>query len=217
MKRWLSLWLALFLTLSPVAYAQEEDGGLWYEDQAIALVQEMDALLKDEDYTHFVTAAETIISAVEPLKQSDFSSPPQSALRLTIPDSEALLAVLESMGAETEDLDCSELCLKAMSQRLPNALLSYLNSTEGAAWLAATSVYTTSETFVLPDGFQNAVVILRYEGDYWAAVGFTQTGEETGTATAYFIQSSAQAFLDLMNSALDAAGTEVVFQETVYD
>ena len=61
MKRWLPLWLALFLTLSPVAYAQEEDGGLWYEDQAIALVQEMDALLKDEDYTHFVTAAETIM------------------------------------------------------------------------------------------------------------------------------------------------------------
>ena len=123
MKRWLPLLLALLLTLSPVAYAQEADGGLWYEDQAIALVQEMAALLKDEDYTHFVTTAETIISAVEPLKQSDFSSSPQSALRMTIPDSEALLAVLESMGAETEDLDCSELCLKAMSQRLPLSLI----------------------------------------------------------------------------------------------
>ena len=47
MKRWLPLLLALLLTLSPVAHAQEADGGLWYEDQAIALVQEMAALLKD--------------------------------------------------------------------------------------------------------------------------------------------------------------------------
>ncbi len=50
MKRWLPLLLALFLTLSPVAYAQEEDGSLWYEDQAIALVQELDVLIHDESY-----------------------------------------------------------------------------------------------------------------------------------------------------------------------
>ena len=218
MKRWLSLLLALFLTLSPVAYAQEEDGGLWYEDQAIALVQELDVLIHDESYGSLYGIPSIAGDLVDEVRKTDFSAMPQSALRFTLPNIDGLLSFVLSPSTSSDGSELSEVATKRILDNLPSMLISILNGSADEELVILSSVYNTSKTFVLPDGFQNAIVLLRYPGDYWAAVSFTQTGDNTGTASACFVKANVQEAIDQLTDNLGGKIMyALLFKETVYD
>ena len=218
MKRWLPLLLALFLTLSPVAYAQEADGSLWYEDQAIALVQELDVLIHDESYGSLYGISSTAGDLVDEVRKTDFSAMPQSALRFTLPDIDGLLSFVLSQAASSDGSELSEVATKRILDNLPFMLVNVLNGNEGTDLIVLSSVYNTSKTFVLPDGFQNAIVLLRYPGDYWGAVSFSQTGDNTGTASACFVKANVQEAIDQLTDNLGGKIMyALLFKETVYD
>ena len=54
---------------------------------------------------------------------------------------------------------------------------SLLNGQAGAEWLAAASLLTVSETFLMPEGFVPCIVLLDYGTEADAMVVFTQTGQ----------------------------------------
>ena len=75
---------------------------------------------------------------------------------------------------------------------------SLLNGQAGAEWLAAASLLTVSETFLMPEGFVPCIVLLDYGTEADAMVVFTQTGRETVTAQAAFVN------VETVEAAMDA-------------
>ena len=143
---------------------------------------------------------------------------PQSALRFTLPNIDGLLSFVLSQSASSDGSELSEVATERILDNLPFMLVNVLNGNEGTDLIVLSSVYYTSKTFVLPDGFQNAIVLLRYPGDYWAAVSFTQTGDNTGTASACFVKANVQEAIDQLTDNLGGKIMyALLFKETVYD
>lgn len=217
MKRGILLFLTLFFILSPMAHAQS-DSDLWYEDQSRALAQELDVLIRDKSYPGFYGVPERVMSLTDEVQKTDFSAVPQSALRLTLPKVDGLLTFMLRQLAATDEGELSDIAAKQLIDNMPPTLVTLLNGAENESWVLLSAVYNISETFVLPDGFQNAIVLPRYPGDYWIAVSFTQTGDNTGTASASFVQADIQEGIDQLTDSLGGKLLYAfLFKETVYD
>lgn len=163
-------------------------------------------LIRDRSYAGFYGVPEHVMSLTDEVQKTDFSAVPQSALRLTLPKADGLLTFMPR-----------QLAAKQLIDNMPPTLVTLLNGAENESWVLLSAVYNISETFVLPDGFQNAIVLLRYPGDYWIAVSFTQTGDNTGTASASFVQADIQDGIDQLTDSLGGKLLYAfLFRETVY-
>lgn len=149
-----ALVVGVVFDLVPVAYAQEADGSLWYEDQAIALVQELDVLIHDESYGSLYGISSTAGDLVDEVRKTDFSAMPQSALRFTLPDIDGLLSFVLSQSASSDGSELSEVATKRILDNLPFMLVNVLNGNEGTDLIVLSSVIILPKPLSCPMAFR---------------------------------------------------------------
>ena len=181
MKRLLCILLVLLLTLSPLAALAEN----WYAEKGVILAERMHTLASDEAYVNTFTTDADVLEHVRALAEADLSAPVEARL-LGLPDTESAAALMEllSMAGVDEMLHLSETGKAEILKRLPASFISSINGRYGVTMVVASSILSTSETYIMPESFQPGVLFLQYPGEYSVAVAFSRSGEETISASA---------------------------------
>ena len=161
----------------------------WADERADALCERMTALAAEEAYVSLFTGSAEVLSQVERMAVNA-GQEVQQRRRFVLRDEASYADYVEWEGLELPAL--SETAAAELEKRLAAMPPSLLNGQAGAEWLAAASLLTVSETFLMPEDFVPCIVLLDYGTE------FTQTGEETVTAQAAFV--SAQ----IVESGMDA-------------
>ena len=212
MKKILSLLLVLILTLRPVAAL----AGNWYTEKGIILAERMHALASDKIYITTFSTADDLIAHIGTLAKSDFSAPVEARM-LNLPDEEAaaVLMSLLSMASDGNMPQLSETAKSEIFRRLPGTFISSINGQFGVTMVAASSILSTSESYITPEGFQPGVLLLQYPGEYSVAVAFSQSGEETVSASAMPIYTEFITELTARDdlSLLERVGLNLLFKE----
>lgn len=161
----------------------------WYEETAVYMAEQMNALADNEAYV------ELFIGMGE---DTDGFADKMAELKGLLPDAVNFYYLrtdaLESLAANYQmdeftvaaNRNVMENLLRRMNTNLPGLLNS---SVGGSLWMAIASALTYTETFLMPEGFENQAVLLLY-GDCEAAVlvTYTQTGENTIMANGTFVR-----------------------------
>ncbi|HEX3077993.1 MAG TPA: hypothetical protein VHQ24_14125 [Lachnospiraceae bacterium] len=83
-------------------------------------------------------------------------------------------------------------------------IITMVNAQEGVTFMAATSVLTANESYLMPDDWKsNTLVYLVYDGKYSSFVAFQKTGDGIVSATSYFVKQS-----DAILESMDMYGFE---------
>lgn len=189
MKKLLALLMAA-LMLTGAAFAEEDD---WYLDTAEELAACVGELAGDEAYQQLVSGLE--FEELDALKGVDYTAP-QAAWRIEWSAAGDLLFALYS-AVETGDLsDAGRDCI---DQAMARSLFLGANSTESANWVAVSGMLTYSRTYVMPEDFQTCFYLLEFDGAL-VGVAFSQTGDETITATAQPVSLAVQGVGEWMHT-----------------
>lgn len=186
MKRLLSILLAALIMLTAFTASAEN----WYVTQGRQLAQRLHSLANDESYSYLYAEAGEITALIDDFAAADLSAPTEAQM-LVLPETGGMLRLISLLGrlAGEKMPSLSETVTEEIDRRLPGMLISLVNGKVSAAWIAASSILTTSETHIRPEDFQPGVLLLEYPGAYSVAVAFSRTGEDTITATATAVQS----------------------------
>lgn len=161
----------------------------WYEETAVYMAEQMNALADNETYVELFTGMG---------EDTDGFADQMAELKGLLPDAVNFYYLrtdaLESLAANYQmdeftvaaNRNVMENLLRRMNMNLPGLLNS---SVGGSLWMAIASALTYTETFLMPEDFENQAVLLLY-GDCEAAVlvTYTQTGENTITANGTFVR-----------------------------
>lgn len=188
--------LAIGLMISGTAMAEN-----WYVDVGTNLASRMHELAGEDGFVSLYTDSEEILQQIYDFAQTEISTP-ETMRMLKLPSGEDTKKLINILGAIMGEKmpEISDVVMEHFARQVPNMLVSVLNSQIGVTWIAAASVLTTSETFIQPEDFAPCVLWIEYPGDYAIAVGFTQTGEDTLTATATITRSG---LLDSLTEDMD--------------
>lgn len=156
----------------------------WADEQSDALCARMTALAAEEVYVRLFTDNDQVLSQVERMA-ANAGAEVKRRRRFVLRDEASYADYVEWEGLELPAL--SETAAGELEKRLAAMPSSLLNGQAGAEWLAAASLLTVSETFLMPEGFVPCIVLLDYGTEADAMVVFTQTGRETVTAQAAFV------------------------------
>ena len=188
MKRILAFLLsAMLLCLFAVPGAAE---GNFYWDAADKLCGRMFVLALDPQYLGYMLGKDVTETSALASMQALAGKKPFQRQFYRFKGSEGNLGALlgQSETATPNPVITDELLLR-LNGALPDYLNGYIGGTD---WLALSSCLTVSETFLMPENFQPGTLALLYDGcDAAVMVTFTQTGEETITATAKMIPAKA--------------------------
>ena len=168
--------LTALMLLAGSALAEEN----WYLEKGLALAERLGALAADEAYLQAYTSSSDVADAVRAFGQSDFLAP-VSAKMLTLPDVETSKSIVR-MAMSAAGSSLSDAAVEELARDLPSAFVSLLNARQSAAWLAATSVLRTDESYLQPEEFTPGVLALEYP-ECAVAVAFSYSGE--GIVSAY--------------------------------
>ena len=179
MKKLLALLMAA-LMLTGAAFAEEDD---WYLDTAEELAACVGELAGDEAYLNAMGYPVELVGMAHDYVYVDFTVL-LAAWRIEWSETDDLLQAL--FAVETGELsDAGRDYLVQNTARWP---LLRTNSEEGTAeWFATSQMLTYSRTYIMPEDFQTCTYLLLFNGKMNAemiGVAFSQTGEETITATA---------------------------------
>lgn len=172
MKKLLAIVLAILISLSIPAFAEEEN---WYLNTAKELAIMVGEFSRDEGYQEMMGGHFDVIDTI---KTADFENI-LSAWRYGSPATDSMVSLL-SIASNTPMCEAAQ---KYLADRFLGTIVSMHNSRYGAENLAAATVISYSCTYVMPDDFAPCIIAL--ELDHAAiAVSFIQTGDDTITATA---------------------------------
>lgn len=173
MKKFLSILLAILLLACP-ALAEEEN---WYLETAKELALSMGELAKDEAYLASMTSAS--FDCLEPLKAADYENI-VSAWIYAVPPVDGVLALL---GA-AEGAKMSRTAMDYLNTRFAATIPTLYNTSFGSQeGLAAATMLSYSRSFSIPESFDPCIITLELDKGA-IAVSFSQTGDDTITATA---------------------------------
>ena len=157
------------ITPTPLSEANADDATL--VNAARDAVDQLYALFSDPNYVNLYTSGSNISTMIAEAMDQDYSAPDSiTVLSAPLEAVDAIIATTFSAGGATYDADDAQVC-RMLRLKLYNTLPSMLNSSEGARWLAATSIMTLSDIQVL-DGVSPRVayVIFDYGEERPAAV-----------------------------------------------
>ena len=176
-KVFLSILLALLIALAPCAWAEETD---WYAEKAAELTAGLYELISFDRFAEYFTGSEEIHEQIDAWEQA-MEKEPLSVKGYDMPDSELLMSMAGMQGISLPDV-----MAEYVERRLGSTLVSMVNSSYGGAtFLAAASMSTLFEGYVMPEGFKPCIVIYEYEG-ICVSVSFAEIGEGVVMATAEF-------------------------------
>lgn len=209
MKRFITWVVICIIALCPVCNAEEN----WYLQEGKRLAERVFGLAADETYVQMYTASGEIRKVVSDFAKSDFSQIVEARM-LSLPDAqsiERLLGLISTLSGE-EIPEMSDAVKTEMFKQIPGMLVTMVNNRQGVSWVAATaSVLRTSETYIMPEDFHPCVLLLEYPGEYAVAVAYTQTGEDTLTATATAVYSGFIGMISGELSLLERLAFEIMF------
>ena len=159
----------------------------WADDTADALCERMTALAGERAYVELFTGSEEVLSQVERMAANEGLEVGQ-VRRFTLRSESSYADYAEWEGLELPAL--SAVAGEELERRLAAMPPSLLNGQAGADWLAAASLLTVSETYLMPENFVPCIVLMDFGTDADVMVVFTRTGEETVTAQAAFVSAA---------------------------
>lgn len=193
-KRTLAALLACAMLLGGTAAAD------WADDIADELAARLIALASDEGYVSLFTSSEGVLEQTRRMAlNAEQEARTRSRYLMRENPAEVLRAYAASQGSELPEL--SDLAMEALAGRLSGTAAMLLNGQAGVEWLTACSLLTDGATYLLPEGFAPCAVLLDYGTDADILITFAQTGEDTMSASAVFVDAgsveSGAATLDL--------------------
>ena len=199
-KKSMLLVMMLLIALSGCA-APGNSGKSLYEHgmDVIALMEEM---VDSSSYGSLMSGAAEIEQMRQTLAAGDYTAP-QAVYEIEVPTLGDMLAYAES-DAVTESF--SDSLKKLLDNRSVASLVNLINSRNGTAALATSSVYTAAKTFVNSETKESTIYLYTFQNGNPIAVVFTTGEDSTVTAAGTF----------LMADGFDAASVEqlqALFQE----
>ena len=207
MQKLISSIIIIALMLCPLSAIAEN----WYITQGENLVGRLCELASDETYATLFTGADDVLEQVRLFAQTDFSEIEEARI-FYLPDSEASFSLLSLIGTFSDETfpEFSETVSAELYKRFPAMIISAINGQAGVSWLAASTMLTTSETYVQPEDFRSGILLLEYPGDFAVAVAFMQTGTDTVTVSATAVSSSTLEMLTGEMSLFEKAAFEIL-------
>lgn len=169
LPRIFSLLIVLCLLLPLCAHAEESAETDWYLTTADALRSKLYELISFEGLAEVYTSQEEVNSLIgswktamesEPVSVKGYDLPPVELISEFTPEMENLPAVL----------------LEKIEMSMASLLISQLNGMMGVNFLAASTIPTLGEGYIMPEGFKPCIILYEYE-NICVSVSFTQIGE----------------------------------------
>ena len=173
MKKLFSLFLVSLLLVSCAALAEEES---WYLKTARELTLCVGELARDESYLELLSGSH--FPCMDPLKTADFENI-LSAWQYEVPPLKGVLTLLGLV----EGAQLSPTAMEYFDARMPAMIVSMYSGSYSAEAVAAASMLSYSRSYILPEAFKPCIIALELDSGA-IAVSFSQTGEDTITATA---------------------------------
>lgn len=197
MKKCFALLMALALTLCAAACAVAEAAPVladdsWYLETALDLADKMGSLADNEAYVElFIGMGEDTDGFADIMAQLNGLEPDEVVTYAFRED--ALEGLANAYQMDEVSIKLAEPVMDILARRMSSSLGSLLNShVGGTLWLAISNALAYTETYIIPEDFVPCALFLRYDGQEAAIlVTFTQTGEETITATASYVRDDA--------------------------
>ena len=186
MKKFLSLILALVLLCS-ASLALAED---WYLETAENLSSRMAILVQNQTYLAFFMDVKQDGVQEELDMMAEISGKDVQKVYRFRYAPEKVDQYVENyfMGDRVDEY--TQLVQAEVLKRMNPSLSGMLNGVIGGTlWTSLSSILSASETFAMPDNFEDCALGLDFGADTAVLVVFTQTGEDTVTATASFIRT----------------------------
>lgn len=186
------------------AKGQENSDELMYE-KGLALLNKMDEMATSQEYRKMFTSSEELVGTVEKIAQQDYSAP-EAVYKLTM--GEDAWKVIERMEQEEMVGSLSGLSeeLKAeLLDRLLKSVTNQLNAANGSAVLGATSIFTSSDSFLCKGLTDRTAYFYLYGNDCAGVVVFIPRSDGVAEATASFV----------INEALGSMASEEKFNEGI--
>ena len=150
-------------------------------DEAVKLVETMDALAGSQSYIRTMSASEEILSYAGGLRGALYGSP-QGAVLVRI-DAGAVLLSMQDYDAE-EYGSMEDVALEQLRRRMPASLGTAINAQYGATWLATASILNVGKSYIKPDDWSgDMAVVLEYNGKC-VYVSFQESGDGVVSANA---------------------------------
>jgi len=186
MKKIAALLLALILLcLAPLSLAED-----WYLSTAKSLSERMAILVTNQTYlAFFIDVKQDGVEEELEMMAATVGRDVKNVIRLRYaPEKVDQYVENYFMGDRVDEYTATVQAevLKRMNPSLSGMLNGVIG---GTLWTSLSSILSASETFAMPDDFESCVLALNYGLDTAVLVSFTQTGEDTVTATASFIRT----------------------------
>lgn len=186
MKKLLSLILAL-LVLCSSSCALGED---WYLSTAETLSQRMSVLVNNQTYlAFFMDVRQDGVEEELAMMAALSGKEAKSVVRLRYAPEKVDQYVQNYFMGDRVD-EYTQLVQTEVLKRMNPSLSGMLNGVIGGTlWTSLSSLLCASETFVMPENFEDCALGLDFGLDTAVLVTFTQTGGSTVTATASYIRT----------------------------
>lgn len=186
MKKVFALLLALILiSLAPLSLAED-----WYLATADALADRLSILVTNETYlAFFIDVKQDGVSEELEMMAETSGKDIRNVIRLRYAPEKVDQYVKNYFMSDRVD-EYTAMVQSEVLKRMNPSLSGMLNGIIGGTlWTSLSSILSASETFAMPEGFESCVLGLDFGLDTAVLVAFTQTGEDTVTATASYIRT----------------------------
>lgn len=170
------------IVLSACTIEKEEDSAILYK-KGLEVIQKMDQMAECKEYIELVASVSQLEDMIEEIGEKDYTKP-DAVYQITISE-EAMQTVL-SLASET-DLKLPEEILPDMYRRFLAAVPASLNSMEGTAALAVTSMLMTDTDFLYKDLTERTMYLYLYQNAYPVIVLFLPMDQGIVRAQGQFI------------------------------
>ena len=174
---------------TPEGAAAQETLDEFLSSRALSLTADMDEMAESPVYISLLSANEELTAIAEDMGAQDYTSP-KAVYALRLPEDYAS-RILASMGEDYSAL--SPKMQDIVSRRVGTSLIpNQLAAMNGASYLAAASMLSQGENYLLPEAWEPGqyLVILLYDGDYASLVSFVESGEGIVSASGTIVLSS---------------------------
>lgn len=177
-KRMIALLTVLCLLLPVFAHAEANEEPDWYLTTADALRGKLHELITAEGFAEFFTSNEEVAAMIASWGRL-MNTAPASVRGYDLPAMEIICGLVPEMQ------NLPDVLLERIERSLGTTLITQLNSSMGVNFLAACSMASLAEGYVMPENFTPCIVVYEYEG-VCVCVSFTQIGEGVVSAAAQF-------------------------------
>ncbi len=179
--------LILFVLCGCSAREQEQKPDTYQTlyDNGIKIISLMTEMADSKDYISAMSVSPELSGAIAQIGGGDYSEPDQ-VFKVTVPDSISA-AAFEAHGEENPDV--SDTLRLELDKRFVSSAALRLNSTDGAATVAAVSVLTAGRNF-LCEGLDHSMIYLYlFRNGIPIMITFLPGNENIVSASGYFLFS----------------------------